>query len=112
VLTFPFYYRNGRLNFLEPISFAVENQNEKQDEVRRLLYKHFLLREAPDHRDAHLLVVAHPPLNGEPRDQEKFQRCLRMLSENEVETQIVERDQEESWRRLVEHVKSDLGVRD
>jgi hypothetical protein len=112
-IKFPFYYQNGHLNFIDPISFAVENLDEKQDEVQRLIYKKFVLRESPQHKNDHLLVVAHPPLNGDKRGAiEVFRRCLRMLRENEVETQEVERDREETWRRLVNRIKRDLGVRD
>jgi len=52
-ISFPLYYQNGRLHLIEPISFAVENQNEKQDEVRRLIYKKFVLRESPQYENAH-----------------------------------------------------------
>jgi hypothetical protein len=110
VITFPLYYQNGRLNLIEPISFAVENQGEKQDEVRRLIYKKFVLRESPQHKNVHLLVIAHPPLNGGTRDRDVFSRCMQMLRVNETDTHEVERDKEETWRQLVQRVKLDLGI--
>jgi len=110
VITFPLYYQNGRLNVIEPISFAVENQGEKQDEVRRLIYKRFMLRESQLHENVYLLVVAHPPLNGNAKDRAVYNRCMQMLRANETETQVVERDKEETWQRLVRRVKHDLGL--
>jgi hypothetical protein len=111
-ISFPLYYQNGRLNLIEPISFAVENQHEKQDEVRRLIYKKLVLRESPQpqHENVHLLVVAHPPLDGSAREREVFSRCMRMLQANETDTHEVERDKQETWRQLVQRVKRDLGI--
>ncbi len=109
-ISFPLYYRNGRLHLIEPISFAVENQKEKQDEVRRLIYKKLVLRESPQHENLHLLVVAHPPLNDDARDRGVFSQCMQMLRENETDTHRVEQDKQETWRQLVQRIKRDLDI--
>jgi hypothetical protein len=112
VITFPLYYQNGHCSFIDPISFAVEDQDEKQDEVRRLIYKKFMLQEARRHRDDRLLVLAHPPLSDSAKDKDAFDRCLRMLRENKVDVQTVEKDKEQTWHPIVERIKRDLGITD
>ena len=43
-------------------------------------------------------------------DVDVFSRCMQMLRANATETHEVERDKQETWRRLVQWVKRDLGI--
>lgn len=108
VIEFPFHYQNSKQNFINPISFAVQNQNQKLREVREFIYKKDKLEESGQYPNFHLLVVAHPPLNDDGESSKRFQQCRAMFADNGIECEVVNIDREDTWQPVVTRIQREL----